>query len=53
MDMELRNTPNGYRYVANRRPASPRGMYVLAVSGVLGIVTFTLVYLSTLAFVAG
>ena len=37
-----------------RREADiPRSGYVLAISGVLGLVTFTLVYLSTLSFAGG
>ncbi len=36
-----------------RRDTSPRAAYILAVSGVLGVVTFTLVYLTTLSFAAG
>jgi hypothetical protein len=46
-------TPTQYRDLAGRRTGTPRTVYVLAVSGVLGVVTFALVYLTTLSFVAG
>jgi hypothetical protein len=41
------------RDLAGRRAGSSRAVYILAVSGVLGVVTFTLVYLSTMSFIAG
>jgi hypothetical protein len=44
---------NDHRRDLAVRRASPRAFYILAVSGVLGIVTFTLVYLTTLALVTG
>jgi hypothetical protein len=47
------NTPSDYRDLAVRRAGTPRAAYILAVSGVLGVVTFTLVYLTTLSLVAG
>jgi hypothetical protein len=46
-------TPNHYRDLAGRRAGTPRTVYVLAVSGVLGVVTFALVYLTTFSLVAG
>lgn len=47
------NVPNHYRDLAVRRVAPPRAIYILAVSGVLGVVTFTLVYLTTFSLVTG
>jgi hypothetical protein len=41
-----------YREAAVRRQM-PRAGYVLAVSGALAVVTFTLVYLTTLSFASG
>lgn len=38
---------------SRRHGGMPRTGYVLAVSGVLAVVTFTLVYLTTLSFAAG
>lgn len=40
-------------YRAVRRNDVPRAAYILTVSGILGLVTFTLVYLSTLSFITG
>ncbi len=44
--------PEAYRDLSERREraASPRAGYVLAVSGALAVVTFTLVYLTTLSY---
>lgn len=47
------STPNHYRDLAGRRAGMSRSAYVLAVSGVLGVVTFALVYLSTLSLMTG
>lgn len=47
------NVPHNYRDLAGRRAGSSRAVHILAVSGVLGLVTFTLVYLSTLTFIPG
>lgn len=44
--------PEAYRDLSGRREreAAPRAGYVLAVSGALAVVTFTLVYLTTLPY---
>jgi hypothetical protein len=42
-----------YRDFGGRRSGSPRLACLLAVGGVLGVVTFTLVYLSALSFLSG
>jgi hypothetical protein len=42
--------PQAYRNLSGRREATPRAGYVLAVSGTLAVVTFTLVYLTTLSY---
>jgi hypothetical protein len=42
---------NDYRDL--RRELAPRSGYVLAVSAALAVVTFTLVYLTTLSFASG
>jgi hypothetical protein len=36
-----------------RRSEAPRAAYILTISGILGVVTFALVYLSTLSFITG
>ncbi len=41
------------RYFSIRRIAPPKATYILVVSGVLGVVTFALVYLTTLSLVTG
>lgn len=47
--------PQAYRDLSGRRErqAAPRAGYVLAVSGALAVVTFTLVYLTTLSYATG
>jgi hypothetical protein len=47
------NVPDHYRDLSVRRVAPPKAAYILAVSGVLGVVTFALVYLTTLSLVTG
>lgn len=42
--------PEAYHDLSGRRMAPPRAGYVLAVSGALAAVTFTLVYLTTLSY---
>lgn len=39
-----------YRDLSGRREPAPRSGYILAVSGALAVVTFTLVYLTTLTY---
>ncbi len=45
--------PDTYREVSARRDDMPKAGYVLAVSGALAVVTFTLVYLTTLFYAPG
>ena len=45
--------PDGYRDLSMRRDVAPRTGYILAVSAALAVVTFTLVYLTTLSFASG
>ncbi len=47
--------PRSYREMAARREReiAPRAGYILAVSGALAVVTFTLVYLTTLSYATG
>lgn len=52
MTAKLHSAPQHYRDLGIRRAAPPRAAYILAVSGVLGVVTFMLVYLSTLSFIS-
>ncbi len=53
MHAEVRSVaPRAYRELSSRhgRQDVPRAGYVLAVSGVLAAVTFTLIYLTTLSY---
>lgn len=45
--------PEAYREWTARPDSPPRAGYVLAVSGALALVTFTLVYLTTLSYAGG
>jgi hypothetical protein len=47
------SAPEHYRDLSVRRIAPAKATYILAVSGVLGVVTFALVYLTTLSLVTG
>lgn len=42
--------PQAYRDLSGRRETAHRAGYALAVSGALAVVTFTLVYLTTLSY---
>lgn len=56
LQAEVRRTgPDAYRDLSGRREreAMPPAGYIIAVSGVLAVVTFTLIYLTTLSFAIG
>lgn len=48
-----RIVPRGYRELSEKPNAAPRAGYILAISGALAAVTFTLVYLTTFSYVGG
>jgi hypothetical protein len=51
LNVDVRSAgPQAYRDLSGRRQVVPRAGYVLAVSGALAVVTFTLVYLTTLSY---
>lgn len=54
MDREIGSaTSEPYRQLSNSPQVTARAGYVLAVSGALALVTFTLVYLTTLSYASG